>query len=333
MKKSPLEAYTEQQIVEGEKLPENLSSINHDVEVVEGLRLDQRISQSLEAAEAIKGKTDARFCVSGSNGMYLLLNQLRDGGKNLMILEERIAGGKNDLDIGFDRSNRDKAMSDFGWGDESKKLGRGYVGNNEEMIDVMTRRELPHFPWQEVGEGDKKVFVPSAEEMMFDKIRGLIDPGIEDGEPRQREIKWGIDIKLLKAFLMMKNQWGGEVLESHLEGRWKEYLQDSRYGEVAGAAERMKAGGKVEDILGSILRERMGRGVKDVGEELRGLLSEKRPELVSGLLNSSTPQEFEQNLKKFIDAVGGGPLLYYPEASKKASLEYRNLLSNRSASK
>jgi hypothetical protein len=328
MKESHLEAYTEQQMIEGEKLPENLSSISHDVEAIEGFRLNQRILRSLEAVGIIRGKTDARFCVSGSNGMYLLLNQLRGEGKELMILEERIAGGKNDLDVGFDGSDRDKAMSDFGWDEESKKLGRGYIGNNKEMIDVMTYRELPHFPWQEVGDGDKKVLVPSAEEMIFNKMQGLIDPGSKDGESIQREVKWGVDIKLLKAFLIMKNQWDEETLELYLEGKWKEYLQDSRYNDVAGAVERMKAGENPDDVLGSILKERLGREVSDVGKELGSLLDGKKPELVSNLINSTTSQEFEQNLKSFIDTARGNPLLYYPEASQRASLEFRSLLSD-----
>jgi hypothetical protein len=332
MKEPSLEAYTERQLAEGEKLPENLSSISHDIEVVEGLRLDQRISQNLEVADGIENKTDARFCVTGSNGMYLLLNQLRNEGENLMILEERIAGGKNDFDIGFHKSDVQKAMTDFGWDEKTKELMRGHVGESKEMVDVMTRTELPHFPWQSVEINGRRILVPTAEEMIFEKMQVLIDPGTEDGEAKLREVKWGVDIKLLKAFLMIQNQWTEEELNQNLEVQWKEYLQDSRYGDVDGLVRKMEGGQKAEDIIGKFLEERLGRKIGTVSEELSELSSGKRPELISQLLDSATPSEFERNLKSFIDSARGSSALYYPEASARASLEYGKLLADRPAS-
>lgn len=71
--------------------------------------------------------------------MYATLNELRSEQevRRLLILEQRIAGGKNDYDIGVHPESLNKSMIDFGWDIGAKKILRGTVGGGEEMVDLM----------------------------------------------------------------------------------------------------------------------------------------------------------------------------------------------------
>jgi len=226
-----LAPYSKEQVTKGEKLPERISSIRHDIETGERLKLDYVLEQVGNVSQAVASRTDKRFVVMGSMGMYITLNELRPDGSQLMLLEQRIASGKNDYDIGVHPETATAVMTDFGWDEERQKLNRGYVGEGRQMIDLLSRRELLHFPWRQAEIAGVPTSIQAPEEMIFEKMSALISPGIEDegetkGEVRVREIKWGVDIKLLKTYLMEKNSWSEDQVETHLAQRWDDYVID-----------------------------------------------------------------------------------------------------------
>ncbi len=323
--KSELNPYSIEQIEE-EKIPEKISSTSHDIEAPEGSKLETVIGHCEEVIGAIEKSTDREFIILGSMGMYLMFNELEEG-KGLNILEQRIAGGKNDFDIGVSLENHDGIMTDFGWDKESKRIKRGQVSGSNEMIDVLHREDLPHFPRQEVKSGDKEFLVLSPEEMIFDKIKTLSNPEMtREGELRKGEIKWGVDIKLLKTYLMMKNDWSESELEDHLTDRWDEYVEDIRYQGVSEMIKRVNQGESTKDVLKELLEKRLKKEIDNVEEELINLTGRESEEVVRDLVNSANPKEFNQNLEELLD-IRMGKRMDYREASQIANREYINLLN------
>src|SRR4030042_4458874 len=109
--------------------------------------------------------------------LYAHLNKLRSDGTHLMLLEERISGGKNDYDVGVSEEKIQETMDQLGWDDEAKNKKRGFIGEGRQKVDIMVRKELPHLPWETAEINGETFFVQSPEELIFEKMSGLIDPG------------------------------------------------------------------------------------------------------------------------------------------------------------
>jgi len=327
-----LRPYTKEQITEGERLPEKISSVTHAVEAGEKLKLDLIIGQIGEVVHTIKDKTQERFAILGSMGMYATLNELRADGNQLVILEQRIEGGKNDYDVGVRPEALGQVMDSFGWGDEAKRLQRGYVGEGREMVDIMARRELTHFPWRETEINSNRFLVQLAEEMIFEKIGALINPRAdENGESRMREVKWGIDIKLLKTYLAIKNGWDDVQVELHLAQRWGDYIEDTQYQGVTELVELVRSGTPVEEVVKTALQKRLGRtDIGDLNQELANVFGEQGKQHIDSLLASATPQQFETNLRTLID-LRVGKKLSYEGASGQAEQEFDKLIGKNAA--
>ncbi len=323
-----LSAYTPDQVKKGEKLPERISSIAHNVEAGEKLKLDLVTENVAEVTTAIKGKTLEKFVVLGSMGMYATLNELRSDGQQLMILEQRIAGGKNDYDIGVRPEALATAMSSFAWNPEAQKLQRGYVGEGRQMVDLMGRGELLHFPWRETNINGVTFFVQSPEEMIFEKMTALINPGNEDtGEARMREVKWGVDTKLLKTYLIMKNGWTEAQTEEHLASKWNDYIEDTRYQGVSGLSQEVETGKPVAEVVKEVIQKRLGKEqVDNPKQELLAIFGQQSETLVDTLLQSSTGSDFYVAMKNLLDQRAGGKLAY-TEATSKATTEFNKLIA------
>ncbi len=322
-----LDAYTHSELMEGAELPERISSITHDVEVGEKQRLNEVLEVIPKVLSGIREDTDIRFVLLGSMGMYATLHSLRNDGETLMLLEQRISSGKNDFDIGVSPDTLNGIMSDLGWDESQMLLQRGKVVGSDWNIDVNGRRELPSFPWQEVQIGEESVLVQSPEEMIFEKINALVDPGKDDkGDFRSREVKWGVDIKILKAFLMIKNNFTESQLNEFLSNRWNEYTSESTSRGITEMVERVTKGEGVRDVLRSSLKDQTGESELDIEAQMKEIGGEENAEFVRGLINSS-PEEFEENLKKLVDAQTKP--LTYDEVMKIASSEYQKTLENK----
>jgi len=321
-----LAPYSKEQITKGEKLPEKISSIRHDVETGEKLKLDFVVEQVANVSKLIKTKSENKFVILGSMGMYITLNELRENGEQLMLLEQRIAGGKNDYDVGVHPEKLGETMVSFGWNEETRKLQRGRVGEGSQMVDMMGRRELAHFPWRQTEVGGQSCFVQQPEEMVFEKISALVNPGSEDnGEAQMREVKWGVDIKLLKTYLMVKNDWTEVEVENNLARKWEDYVEDTRYLGVAELADRVGKGESAEAVIKDELQKRLGKQVENPRAELLTLFRQEAEPAIQKLMASTSAPEFSDTLRGLVD-LRAMPRFTYAEASQKATEAYTRLL-------
>ncbi|GEM_PF-2967509 len=325
------EPYKMEQIEKGESLPERLSSVEHDIEVTEGLKIDKILEQTAQTNEAIAAKTNVDFHFSGSIGMYLMFNELRGEGRELMALEQRIAGGKNDTDVTVSAADRDRLMNDLDFDEESKaKMRGGVAGAKHAMVDIQTREPLPSFPAQTIEYQGQEIKVQSPEQMIFDKIRALTDPGRDDitGEQRGREVKWGVDIKLLMAYLIEKNDWTETDLEEHLEQKWDKYIEEQTNQRVEPLVEQKRQGRSNERILKSVLASASGQeSIENVEDALQNVLGSESQDLIHDLLAADSPEDFGEAVKKALAKTSYRPQPY-KEAAAKAEREYQKLISN-----
>lgn len=322
-----LAPYSWKQVTNGEKLPEKISSIRNDLETGEKSKFDFVLEQISNASKAISSKTDNKFVILGSMSMYVTLNEIRKNNQKLVLVEQRISGGKNDYDIGVHPDELLPTMTDFSWNEETKKLQRGRVGNGGQMIDIMSRKELPHFPWRQTEIENQKIYVQTPEEMIFEKINAYVNPRADkNGESTIPEIKWGIDIKLIKTYLVIKNNWSEKDVENHLNEKWNEYIEDTRYQEVPELTQRVASGESVGQVVSDVLKKRIGKEqITDVKQELLKIFGHESETTIQALLSSSSDTEFSENLKNLIDLQAGAKLSY-KQVSQKATQEYTNLL-------
>ena len=321
-----LRPFSIEQITQGEKLPDKLSTIRNEVGKIEGLRLNYVLDKVSQTQEAIESKTSKRFVVLGSMAMYPLLSELRVNGRELMILEQRISGGKSDMDIGVAGEEVASVMEDFGWDDVAKGKKRGFIAEGNLMVDVLSRKEKPHFPCQKVLVNGKEVQVQSPEEMIFEKMSALLNPAPDDNrKPRLGEIKWGVDVKLLKAYLMEKNQWSSEEVENHLANKWGYYLEDTWYEAVREIMEKANEGEPIESVLKSALEHKEGKPI--IGTVKQSMISEfgvGGETTVDTLLASNSKEEIDKLLRQLVD-FKLQPALSYQEATERADVKFQSL--------
>ncbi|MFC1618181.1 hypothetical protein ACFL2B_02780 [Patescibacteria group bacterium] len=326
-----LKPYAIEDVEAGKKLPERLSSVERDIEAVEGGRLDTILRDAAQTNEAIASKTDREFYFSGSSGMYLLLNELRapEPRRQLLMLEQRIAGGKNDVDVTMAKADQCRIMDDLGFDAEAKTKMRGGVeGAPQAMIDIQPSESLPSFPPITVDHEGQKIKVQSPEEMIFDKIRGLNDPGLdqETGEASNREIKWGVDIKLLMTYLKQKNSWSEDQLQKHLSEKWDAYLNEQSDQRINSLVSQKEAGKSNEEILNyAILSTTRQKEIPDTRAGLEKILGSGKEEIIDALLTAQSVEDFRTAIKQALD-TSTYRIQDYQAATKKAEEEYQKLL-------
>lgn len=330
-KETNLQPFTLEQLATSEKiLPERIAEINHDVEAGERRRLDVVLESATEVAHNVSEKTQERFAFMGSIGMYTLLNEMKQNNPqvgDLMLLEQRIAGGKNDFDVCVEQGKKQAVMQEFGWDKRHIELGRGIVGTGKQMVDMMERQEKPDFPWQAVTLNGETVYVQNPEEMLFSKINALVNPGLDDeGSVREREIKWGVDIKILKTYLMVEKGIDAQELDNYLAERWKVYTESERYGSVTQLAEQFDSAGDVQRLLVPVMEKMLGRPITDLRADLISSVGNGSEELVDGLLAVKDREAFVGAMRAVVDYKIGKPMTF-EEAQLVASEEYGQLLN------
>lgn len=320
-----LGAYSLEQVVKGERLPEILSTIHNEVQEIEGLRLNTVLLGLEETYKNVTAKTNRRVAVLGSMAMYAHFQQLRSDGRELMILEQRIAGGKNDMDIAVAQSDREMIMEDFGWGESDKSKKRGFVGEKGLKVDVLARAEKPHFPYVRVAVRSQEMFVQSAEEMIFEKMEALI--GMWSPENYGfGEAKWGVDIKLLKAYLMESRHWDEVQLEEYLAQRFEEYQEDKRYEGVRVIVNEVRSGKTIAEAVTGYLKPRVFGEIGDVRHEMVKLVGEENRELVNAVFESEGAVQLADSLKRLID-LKAPVRMSYAAATDRAAKQYMSILS------
>ncbi len=324
-----LASYTSDELRAGASLPDKISSISHDIENGTEDKMEVVLRQLTQVGDTVANNTANKFVILGSMGLYLSLNEVRQDNERFTLVDQRISGGKNDYDIGVHPEDLSITMSDFNWDEQTQALQRGKVGQNNQMVDLMGRRELEHFSWREVQIGDKLYHVQTPEEMIFEKMNGLVNPGLNDeGTLREREIKWGIDIKLLKTYLGEKNGWTEDQVEQHLADSWNYYTEDNRYQGVYDLLKEVKAGRSIQVVLEETVRLRTGKSESiDVKEELIKQFGTENEKDIDELLSTESSSIFELKLKILI-ARKSGKQLSYEEVTKIASEEYAKLTTH-----
>jgi hypothetical protein len=324
-----LSAYKPDKIKPDEKLPDRLSSVAHDIDVAEGKsRLKVVNEQVGQVAAEIHDRTHGtRFVILGSMGMYTALGSLGPEGSPLLpLLEDRIAKGKNDIDVAVDPEALSIVMSRLAWDTQAQHAQRGYVGESRQIVDMLGRTELPHFPWVETHTEKATFCVQRPEEMIFEKMWALIRPREENAEESSaREAKWGVDIKLLKTSMMMTNGWTETQTEIYLAKKWDEYLEDTRYREVTELANKVGLGSSASEVVTSYLQERLGQPIVDPKETLFKIFGRQSADIIDNLLHSQSASSFSEAMRHLLDERAGGKL-YYADATHKAEQIYAELI-------
>lgn len=326
-----LHPYTIEQLTSTERIfPEQIAEISHDVEAGERRRLDIILENAAEVARNVSEKTQERFAFLGSIGMYALLNEMKQHNPQvgeLMLLEERIAGGKNDFDVCVAQGKKQTVMQKFGWDKEQVELSRGTVSTGKQMVDLMERQEKTDFPWQTVALNGEIVYVQNPEEMLFNKINALVKPGLDDeGNIREREIKWGIDIKILKAYLTIEKGVSAQELDTYLAKKWEVYTEAERYGSVAELAAQFNNADNIQQLLTPALEKTLGRPIADLRTDLISLAGNGSEGLIDNLLLAKDKAGFENALRVVVDRMLGLPMTFR-EAQTVASNEFAQLLN------
>ncbi|MBU1132838.1 hypothetical protein KKG08_01035 [Patescibacteria group bacterium] len=332
MSDKTLDAYNIEQL-SNEVLPERISSIHFDVEAIEGKRLDKNFERIETSTRNIKKHTDEKFAYIGSMGMYPLLNELKDLDEkvgDLAILEQRVSGGKNDVDVAFLPGKTRKVMlEDFGWDSEAVSKQRGELEGYDATLDIMERDELEYFPWREVTLGNETFFVQNPREAICEKINAFLTNNYDEkGKPASNEVKWGIDIKLLKTYLIASENIIPEELEERLSEDWEVYVK----GKVDVYEEYYKVIKDVSELLNSEnTPEEIIKGfVSDKELKVEEFLKYKYPfadeEEIKNVLESDSKESFYLSLKKILDK--NKPVhRTFKEAQNLASEEYKKFLS------
>jgi len=331
MPNETLNAYAPEQLAQEKVVPERISSVSHDIEVGERQRLEVMLESVEDLTVNLNEHTDERYAYMGSIGMYLLMNEMssqQEDVTSLMILEQRIAGGKNDFDIGLSPESKVKVMQDdFGWDKGTRNLQRGYVGDGRQMVDVLEKTESDSFPYVEVSIGNERALVQHPEEALFEKMHALIDPGLdEEGQPREGEIKWGVDIKLLKTYLMLSENMDEQGLEEHLAKRWEQFQFERRYGNISRLSQQFVEGTTPVDVLTPVVEARTGKPVTDLRTELTDILPDADEDTVDVILTAETPEALFEGLKTAMDTTLP-EYKDYSEAQMVASEAYQELLA------
>lgn len=327
-----LKSFSVEQLSSTEKiLPVRIAEISHDVDAGERRRLDVLLEGASEVATGIKNKTTERFAFLGSIAMYTLLNELREKNPqvgDLMLLEQRIAGGKNDFDVCVEPGKKHKVMNEFGWGSEQQSLTRGHIDSGKQMVDLMERQEKPDFPWRTVELKGKTILVQNPEEMIFSKIDALVNPGLDDdGKQRTREIKWGVDIKILKAYLLVEKGMKPEELDSYLAEKYKTYEESERYASVIELAQSLETTETVQDLVKPVLEKTLGRPSQDIRSDLISFAGAGSEIIVDTLLQTTDKSGFIDIMKNFIDHKMG-KITTYQEAQEVATSQYKELMKS-----
>jgi hypothetical protein len=320
-----LTAYSKTELAgKGIELPLNIQSLAHDVKSIEQHEVRNQVEQTfelendLERLATVKG---LKRCVLGSNGMYLLFEDLRQNGAELQLLELRCQRGKNDFDIGVAPNTAVTDIWQFSqWisaDGDNNTMGHGVLTGTQRMVDFLPRTELPNFPWRAIEHEGVTVYVQQPEEMIFEKIHALAR-GINN-EPNP---KWGIDIKLLKHYLMQSAEFENETqLEMYLSEKWTQYQEDQVEVNYRHFAQALDTGSSITTLLSQALKVESEGELHEQLSVQYGMSDDKTAEL----LQVKTSVQLIALLKEIITTLPSYES--YQTASEKADTVFRIIMN------
>jgi len=326
-----LKAYNLEELSEI-NLPSKLSYHSNEIQVEEGKEpYEQNIKNLTEIASVLNSKMEGEeYAFTGSMSMYALWYDLMSRNKGVdirRVLNQRVKGGKNDFDIAIREERKLAVMENkLGFDEDALSKQRGVVGNH--MVDIQVRPRIMDFPYKEVNLGEEKVLVQNPIEGIFERMSALAYPQVgSDGKENPKEIKWGVDIKLLKLYVMLSENLTEEQLEQKLETLWIKYQEGRRYEYAEYLSLQVKGGKNPSELLLPSISKLLNKDIPIEGLELS--IREEFPnipeEIVSNLLNTNDGDVFLINMKMIIDSITPEPDRYQ-EMSRKANDNYSMLI-------
>lgn len=312
-------------------LPENLAEHTNEVELEQGKDpYGQTITNLTQLSRDLNSHmVEEKYAFTGSMSMYALWNDLMERKPDINIkrvLNQRVKGGKNDFDIAIREERKEVVMTEkLKFDEDAKAKQRGVIGNH--MVDIQVRPVISDFPHKEVQLGEQKVLVQNPIEGIFERMSALAYPQVtNDGKENRKEIKWGVDTKLLKLYVMLSENLTEEELEVKLEGMWNKFQEGKRYQYPEYLASQVKEGKDQKELLLPSMSKLLNESISI--EELPGKIKEKfpniKPEIIDELLNTKDSEIFLKDIKLLIDLVTPKQDSY-EEMSEKANENYRGI--------
>jgi len=316
MSETELQSYSNEEI-KNPSIPEKIQEIGKIVETVEEANVETQLDiTSYTYLELIRtAKEPVDICVVGSNGMYLLFENLQTDGTRLQILEHRCQRGKNDLDFGLspEQARRGEEIWNFeNWIQNEDKHSGGHgtlsIGDRKAVVDLLQRPKLKGFEWITTKYKGNEIKTMTPEEMIFEKLRSLARSDVE-----RIPIKWGIDIKLLKYYIrQIDNVPTDDSLDQLLSKRWEEYLDSQNNQNVMDILKQKAEGESYIQLIARITRQ-PGENLVDFLVQSTGYDRDD----VQGLLSCENDDPFIQ--KYLALAKTDKTRMTYAQISEKAS--------------
>lgn len=316
-----LKSYSSEEIKTA-NLPEKIQEIGHLVEFIEMTNVDTQLETTTKTYEELKktAKEPTDICVVGSNGMYLLFEDLKAEGDSLQILKQRCQKGKNDLDFGLtpEQARRgDQIWSFENWVQNEDRHSGGHgtltIEDRKVVVDLLQRPQLKGFEWIETKYKDKVLKIQTPEEMIFEKIRSLARSDIT-----RIPLKWGIDVKLLKYY-MIKTQGfeSDDKLDEYLAKRWEEYQDSQREQDAVGLIGQRINVETYSQLISRVLNQPIEQ-IMQALERTNGYSSSE----VQHILESETDEIF---IQKYIELSRKDKnRMTYTQVSEKAIINFIN---------
>lgn len=312
-------------------LPENLAEHSHEVQAEQGKdSYGQTIDNLTQLARDLNiHMVGEEYVFTGSMSMYALWNDLMARKPEIdikRVLNQRVKGGKNDFDIAITEDRKEVVMTEkLKFDEDAKVKQRGVIGNH--MVDIQVRPVTSDFPHKEVQLGEQKVFVQNPIEGLFERMSALAYPQVgNDGKENPKEIKWGVDTKLLKLYVMLSENLTEEQLEIKLENMWNKYQEGKRYQYAQYLASQVKQGKDQKALLlpsiSKLLKENISIG--ELSEKIKEKFTEFNPEIIDDLLNTKDSDIFLKDIKLLIDLITPKEDSY-GEMCGKANENYRGI--------
>ncbi len=312
-------------------LPGNLARHTNEIKMEEGKEpYEQTIKNLTEVTSALNSKMEGEeYAFTGSMSMYALWYDFMNKKPNVdikRVLNQRVKGGKNDFDIAIREERKLAVMEDkLGFDEDAVSKQRGVVGNH--MVDIQVRPSIKDFPYKEVDLGGEKVLVQNPIEGIFERMSALAYEQIgNDGEVNSNEVKWGVDTKLLKLYVMLSEGLTKEKLEEKLASLWNKYQKGKKYGYVEYLASQVKEGKDQRDLLLPGMRKFLNEdiSIEELPEKMKESFSGVPPENIDNLLYTKDLELFKKEAKQLIDSVtpkGDS----YEEMREKANENYNEI--------
>lgn len=291
-------------------LPVNLAGHPNEIEVEAGKDYYQQTVDNLtqltgDLNELMEGEG---YAFTGSMGMYSLWHDLMERKPDIdikRILNQRIKGGKNDFDIAITEDRKEIVMTEkLKFDEDAKGKQRGVI--SDYMVDILVRPVIKGFPNTEISLGEHKVFTQNPVVGIFERMSALAYPQVgDDGKENPKEIKWGVDIKLLKLYVMLSEDLTEEELEDKLESMWNQYQEGKKYEYAEYLASQVRQGKDQKELLLPSICKLLNKDIsaKDLQKEITEKFTWVDGKIFAVLLYTKDSDIFLENMKILIDLI------------------------------